>query len=83
MNRAFDTRLRRLERNAPDPVEAALNALSEEDLNTAKSAVRAAIEAKRHGGSGVDMSLLPETVQHLFRAWAEHSRLRGGYRPQL
>ena len=83
MSRSFETRLRRLERNAPDPVEAALNALSAEDLDTAKSAIRAAIEAKLHGGSQVDMTLLPETVQHLFQAWAEHSRLRGGYRPQL
>ena len=40
MNRGLGTRMRRLERNAPDPVQAALDALSEEDLHVAQAAVR-------------------------------------------
>ena len=36
------TRLRRLERNAPDPLKAALDSLSDEDLSTALAALRVA-----------------------------------------
>ncbi len=69
MNRDLDTRLRRLERNAPDPVQAALDALSDEDLSTALTAIRAAI-----AGADVDLSALPEAVQRFFQAQATHSR---------
>jgi len=49
MNRGLDTRLRRLERNAPDPVQAALDALSDEDLDVARAAICARIDTTRNG----------------------------------
>jgi hypothetical protein len=74
----MDTRLRRLERHAPDPVQAALNALSDEDLSTALAAIRAAI-----AGVDVDVSTLPEAVERLFQAAAGRVSLRHGHHPQL
>ena len=74
MNRGLDTRLRRLERNAPDPVQAALDALSDEDLDVARAAIRARIDTTRNGVD-IDAPLLPEPVQHLFRVWVERSRM--------
>jgi len=76
MNRGLDTRLRRLERNAPDPVKAALDSLSDEDLSTALAAIREA-----NAGGDVDLSTLPEAVQRFFETWAErssHGRSRHG-----
>ena len=51
MNRGLDTRLRRLERNAPDPVQAAFDALSDEDLDVALSVIRARIAAAGNGAA--------------------------------
>src|SRR4051812_20704708 len=68
MNRGLNTRLRRLERNAPDPVQAALDALSDEDLGAAIAALRVA-----ETGADLDMSTLPEAVQRFFETWAERS----------
>ena len=77
MNRGLDTRMRRLERNAPDPVQAALDALSEEDINVAKAAIQARINGTQNGTADLDAAGLPQTVQRLFQAWAERSRLPG------
>jgi len=78
MKRGLDTRLSRLERNAPDPVQAALDALSDEELSTALTAIREAM-----AGADVDLSALPEAVQRFFQAGAGRARLRHGHRPQL
>ena len=50
VNRSWglDTRLRRLERDAPDPVKAALDSPSDEDLGAAIAALRVA-DWRRHG----------------------------------
>ena len=75
MNRSLNTRLRRLERNVPDPVQALLDALSDEDLDVARAAICARIDTTRNGAADIDAPLLlPEPVQHLFRVWAERSR---------
>ena len=73
MNRSLETRLRRLERCAPDPVQAAFDALSDEDLDVARAAICARIDTTRNGAD-IDAPLLPEPVQRLFRAWTERSR---------
>jgi hypothetical protein len=69
-------RLGCLERNAPDPVQAALDALSEEDINVAKAAIRAR-NGNQNGTADLDAAGLPQTVQRLFQAWSERSRLPG------
>ena len=71
MNRSLNTRLRRLERNVPDPVQALLDALSDEDLDVARAAICARIDTTRNGAADIDAPLLPEPVHRLFRAFEE------------
>jgi len=68
MKRGLDTRLSRLERNAPDPVQVALGALSDEELSTALTAIREAM-----AGADVDLSALPEAVQRFLQSGADRA----------